>query len=924
MTSHILLILGIILALSAVLTLIHMILRQLRSRVVIRKVVSGVPSWDIATIKHRDGQVAEAYLPKGGDRIVGRVSIEKEGDKAVVQLLQSSVDDTNPVFRRCGFICEDGFIYSQPKKEGLASKVGYLACPSKPDNPSLKGERTWRTLWLHSYLNVYQLNSDYSFEDEEVLEDLVDMEPAVDPIPAVSGVVEEEGPETPVADAIEDVAAVAGEQVNALVDQIESRVSEVVEAKPEEDELPPVKKNVSKLSDKATLIAQCDTQGRMLPPMGAITTESRAGAYALFAIQEPQQQFDEYYSEAKDGWRDTALLAALVYTVLYVLYYLVNTSILQRPLVGYFGWAIPVLYGFYYVIWALLRSIKIERKESGHSFQPQLDLLNKFVGQRGVDIWVILIGSTAMALTPYFFHMDFIPMLMALVTGFTINKTIRSNGEPWKIYKSYSEMEEDSEIEYGELDTNQPPSGDITCNYDWDLDYEGLPLHGNLSIRFDADQIREERQNNPFFSQNPIKPTDIVRQQFEMLCRRRDYMERMRYLSKYIMETASRADLAEHVKLQFALDFIQEPNIRFVRDKDSERIQFALQYMRMPDETLFDKEGDYDCKAFFATMLFHSMGYDVIFLYSTKHDHYAVAVEERYHWTDVIWQEVQGKYVIPYEGKNYVLCETGADRFKVGEMLAGIEVKDFDFQELFLHRTPGVDYEDTEYKSYDWDFDGEEGNVSVHSMVIIGFNTHFISDLRRRNPFRDPEKKERPLIQNVAEMVRLLRSDPKYTMNLMEVVKDIREKFPDSDLSRLQFALDFVQEPNIRFCQDSRSASILFTKGYVRFPDETLFDKEGDSDCKSFLAAMLFSMLGSDTLFMYDTKKDFTAIAVESTPSLVSQISHLDRDKAVIIHNGREYLFCDTTREGLRIGRIAAGLTKTDFDSILEIKKINE
>jgi len=337
------------------------------------------------------------------------------------------------------------------------------------------------------------------------------------------------------------------------------------------------------------------------------------------------------------------------------------------------------------VVWALVRSVKIERIEGGNSFQPQLDLLNKTLGQRWIENAILFLTTAAMPLSISFFDYDFIPLLMAIDTGFGINKAVKGVSAPWRVKKSYSDRatDEPEMDEDGELETNQAPEGDMSNSYDWDLDYDGISLHGNLSIRFDPDMMKGERQNNPFFYQATYHSTTIVKKLFELLCHRRDYMERVRYLARYIQMMAEREDLAEQVKLQFALDFIQEPNIRLVQDKDSEPIQYALMYMRFPDELLFDKQGDYDCKAFFAALLFYAMGYDVLFLYSNKHDHYAVGVEERYNWTDTIWTDGQNRLKKQYQDKSFVLCETSADHFRIGDMLEGIIVDDFDFVEYF-------------------------------------------------------------------------------------------------------------------------------------------------------------------------------------------------------------------------------------------------
>ena len=1228
------------LLLFLVMVVLHIIIRQLRSRVDIKKYVNG-SQYHAAYLTHTEGKAAEAYLPDTRDRAVGRVSIEKTGEKAIVQLLQSVYDDdsSDPIYRRCGYLGEDGFIYSQPQPNGPVTKIGYVARPSNPGVPCLKGERSWKTLWLHAYLDVYHLNELADMPEptptprtmvlsapasvkekkiirkdqsamtlQQIIEDikshmvpveggtfmmgampkdtgtvsedgkmrgmvelnespqhwvtigdfsigrfpvtqaewkaimgenpsdvqddpnfpvspvsmtqckafieklnalsgmtfslpteaqweyaarggkfstgktfsgsnsfaevgwgdhkhpvgmkapnelgLYDMsglvrewcsdiwghyseEPQTDPVGptadsplvmknpagAICYVVRSpsgnetvtnrkgEAPEleksfksyglrlaiTPVKAAPAEAPAPAPTSAPATVPTVNSAADPVAvkTEKPDETsvevpavapaeivaeaptEVPaeapadvpveapavapvpaPVVSTVAadpveavdpssvvkddnpvapavpvaevvqpeppSLVGKATLVARCDKQGFSKPKIGFITTEARAGAYALFSFLEKRKDVDECYNSPKYGWKDTALLALLVYCVCYLVYYAVKTSILQRPLVGHFGLLIPVLYAFYFAIWFLVRSIKIEKAQSGNSFQPQLNMLNKTLGNRWADLAIIILSLIAIPLSISFFELDFIPLLLAIATGVFINLSVRGVSAPWRVKKSYSEREvkEPNEGMDDEPDTNQPPAGDLSNTYDWDLDYDGMSLHGNIMIRFDSDQIKEQRQNNPFFSQNAIFSMDIARKQFDLLCQRSCYMERTRFLARYIADMAVKADLAEHIKLQFALDFIQEPNIRFVRDKDSERIQFALQYMRLPDETLFDKEGDYDCKTFLAAMLFHAMGYDVLFMYSSKHDHYAIAVEERFRWTESIWKDVQNKHRINREEKWFVLCETTVDDFRVGELLEGITVDDFDACEYFpSNGSVGTD-SDTEYRQFDWDYSGENGAAGVHGKADIGFNTNYISELRKRNPFYKGAGAGVPLIQNVASMVSLLTSHEKYTANLNLVALGVKERFPEMGLPGIQFVLDFVQEPNVRYCDDEKSATISFVKDYVRFPDETLYDKEGDNDCKALLAAMLLSVLGLDTLFLVSSKLDLPAIAVECSEEILGQLSDEDKEKVVISHHGNDYLFCELTKDGFRAGRISPDMSIADFDGILDIQKI--
>lgn len=1217
MTTQILLYLGITLFVSLLASLLHMLLRQLKRKIDVQVVENGKPSYVSATVRQDDGKVAEVFLPAGtSQKTIGRVSIDKTGEKAIVQLLSSDFDDdsVDPIFKRYGYIGTDGFIYSQKEKKGPVERVGYVARPSKPDVPCMKGERSWKTLWLHSYLNVYRFKKSISDvapvvrnsidpssvmsmpvssvrrdqtglsraeiindiknhmvlveggsfrmgadqdEKRSIVEDgkergqvevnespahdvtlssyyisrfpvtqaewkaitgenpsectddpnypvapvswiecqkfismlndatgltfsmpteaqweyaarggkstnrtyfsgsniftevgwndykhpvgakmpnelgLYDMsglvrewcsdywghyseEPAVDPVgpaedspliirnttgdlchvvrsPSGNETVTNRKGEAPMLDkqfksyglrlvckTMKQTApsygnlVTPGEDANNTADvdtlaTVQQKVEETpaiepamapiipaaetvpisqpvmetsessfepADSQPQATDVQPVEPQLRaadvqpvkqqpqqevKLSEMAELVARCDCQGSGFPVVNNITTIARAGAYALFARDHKVNAYDEYYGEAKHGWADTALLASFVYTILYFLYYLVNTSILQRPLVGMFGWGIPVLYGFYYVIWALIRSIKIERADAGDTIQNQIDLFNKKLGQKAYDICVLALGSVAIPLSTIVFDYDFIPLITAIMTGFTINGFVRDVSKPWRVVKSYSELRNEA-LDDPNNEDEYVPEGDIINSYDWDLDWEGKPLHGNISVAFDSDLIKEERCNNPFFSQTAIEPKDIAENVFHMLVNRKDYMARIKYVARQITKIAERADLTEYMKLQFALDFIQEPNIRFVHDKDSERIQCPIRYMRLPDETLLDKEGDYDCKTFLAAFLYYAMGYNVVMLYSSKFDHYAVAVEERYRWTESIWDDPEKKSVLNLEGHRYILCETTVDGFKIGDLLEGLSIDDFNTKIKFFHDSDN-ESEDVEMVTYDWDLDSEAGSKAVHGMVTLGFDLDYINALRKKNPFRTYGEDGNTYEQNVYSMVNFLKSNDQYLANVKSVAAVIRNKYPEASLESMQFALDFVQEPNIRYCIDEKSDSISFAKEYMRFPDETLYDRQGDCDCKSFLAAMLFGCLGHDSIILLSKEYSHAAVAVECEEDMLSAIENIDRSRSVIERDGKQFVYCETTGEGFRVGHIKDGESVTGFDQRIYITK---
>ena len=142
--------------------------------------------------------------------------------------------------------------------------------------------------------------------------------------------------------------------------------------------------------------------------------------------------------------------------------------------------------------------------------------------------------------------------------------------------------------------------------------------------------------------------------------------------------------------------------------------------------------------------------------------------------------------------------------------------------------------------------------------------------------------------------------------------------YPELDV--LQFALDFAQEPNIKYMVDEQSLPIEFAKEYMRFPEEVLYDREGDCDCKSSLTAALFLNLGYKVIFMISEKLKHAAIGVECKDTdWLAQIHAPNIDAVTLNHNGTLYLYCETTGDGYHVGQIKEGESMHDFETILEL-----
>ena len=678
------------------------------------------------------------------------------------------------------------------------------------------------------------------------------------------------------------------------------------------------------LEHQNKLVARCHSNGFHFGRKDTLTAESRACAFGVFFNEYNKQDYGEYYKCNPYGWKDTAFLSATIFCTAYVVFFLIYREVLGFHFIGFKLFSAFKVIGYYFCFWALIRMIKIDYAESGQSFQPQIDIFNKVIGQRRYDSIILTCCSIALPLIFTWYHkFDFLPLVIVIMIGTSVNLSMRINRLPWIVKNKYDNInEEDSEV----ISEIKNPEGDIAKTYDWDLDSiesQNHILHGNLTLYFYARDIYDLRLCNPFYQQLSVKsPSEYVNDMFKYLVEHPDLEKRVIYIADIIKKKS--VNLNELDKVQFVLDFVQEPNIQFVRNEDSKSIDMFKDYIRFPDETLYDKEADAASKAFLAAMIFHEMNYNVLFMTSRKYQHAAIGVEIIKDYEQLLSGRRLEEISIVDNGKRYFFCETTGDNFKIGNSIKDMNIEDdFDINVPLMIENDEIDdstsQSNTITRIYNWQLDPTRGNVKGN--ITLKFSQEEITDLRLANPFRQYPQDGQTYEQNVKYIFTFITQQPERMNHIRKITDYIKEKANENKLSSfdtVQFALDFAQASNIAYCIDEKSPSINFAKEYMRYPDEVLFDKEGDCDCKSSLTAALFHELGYNVIFMLSEKLEHAAIGVEYKDEWLDQIDNNIIDRVTREYNGKKYIYCETTSEGFKIGLINEGESMMDFESMIE------
>lgn len=123
-----------------------------------------------------------------------------------------------------------------------------------------------------------------------------------------------------------------------------------------------------------------------------------------------------------------------------------------------------------------------------------------------------------------------------------------------------------------------------------------------------------------------------------------------------------------------------------------------------------------------------------------------------------------------------------------------------------------------------------------------------------------------------------------------------------SNFLEISNVLCFTQEA-IDYVEDEASTGI---QEYFRYPIETLYEKGGDCECKSILAAAILNNMGYDValLLVYREGKadpDHSALGIEGANGIPGDFCHIGNSR---------YYFCETTATGWMVGEVPPDIDK--------------
>lgn len=387
---------------------------------------------------------------------------------------------------------------------------------------------------------------------------------------------------------------------------------------------------------------------------------------AGFAVLREKEKQEKSAFDIRVGFMDLMLPSALIYMVLFYSLLLLTEAITENA---------PNLYMLLMLLWyalivIVLYVVKYEKTMKNDSIDYLVGLIDRNVGVNGWNICIIIAAFIAFRVADATLY----PLFAVTLIGFLCNLTCFKG--PWHI-------EEPSSGWSGRIPSvpvpKPIPAGvkTVTRDYTWKpvLSLKGVTSDDTLELTFTESDFSGVnslvRKANPFRNGPITSEEDLYKRAQEVLsgAKTSDGSEETA-LAKILnsaYQLTLQYGLADFEMYDLLLGFVQA-NVHYETDDKSEPIGKILEYFRYACETLYDKEGDCDCKSVLAFQLFKRLGVDVdlVEVASGETDH-------RNHVAVVLHNSPGAKVQLPPDYREYapgkgVYCEATGLGFKPGDV----------------------------------------------------------------------------------------------------------------------------------------------------------------------------------------------------------------------------------------------------------------
>lgn len=389
-----------------------------------------------------------------------------------------------------------------------------------------------------------------------------------------------------------------------------------------------------------------------------------AAAGALCALNTAEDS--ALRADVRIGFKDLALPSALIFMLLFVPLALLGYDTSIMALLGdELSYVSYMMLAYALICW-ILYFIKKCMTMRNKSLTYILGLVDRNVGVQGWNVVIIILSALLSLSSIFITNYTLLPLFLVITVGFAINT--RCFREDWKIVDPCATWG----TKWGKTPSagsskNQLPQGSVYKTYSWGpiLEARGIS-HNNEELvlvfnenDYDSAQGRV-RLMNPFAGKPGVTEDELKAFSHQVIAGCDGTASEEKNAIVAIINSAyqicQKYSLADFELYDLVLAFCQK-NINYVLDEDSAPINKTPEYFRFAAETLFDGEGDCDCKSVLAYRIFKALNVDVEFALvkagnSTEYNHVAVVLRK----TSSALVPIPNTYQEYEPGKIY--CET--------------------------------------------------------------------------------------------------------------------------------------------------------------------------------------------------------------------------------------------------------------------------
>ncbi len=390
-------------------------------------------------------------------------------------------------------------------------------------------------------------------------------------------------------------------------------------------------------------------------------------------------------ADVRIGFRDLALPSALIFMLIYIplafFGYLEHDSRIMRFLGNEWSFIAYMMMSYGAICW-LLYFIKKCMTMRNRSMAHILGLIDRNVGVNVWNIVIILLASILSVTTICVSNYTLAPLFLVITVGFVVNMGCFK--EDWKIYDPCASWGNKwgRSSNSGRQRIQQMP-GRIEKVYSWAkvLEDRGIS-HNNEEVVLTFNESEyvsgqgRVRTVNPFAGNQGLTFEQLKDYAHKVLegCDGPDNEEKNAIITiiNSAYQICQRYNLADFELYELVLMFCQY-NIEYTPDEDCDSIGKTKEYFRFAAETLFDGQGDCDCKAVLAFMIFKALNVDAELALvrnnnSNDYSHVAVVL----HKDSTALVPISSTYHEYSAG--LVFCETTAAGYKPGDIPSNTDI----------------------------------------------------------------------------------------------------------------------------------------------------------------------------------------------------------------------------------------------------------